>query len=89
MAVLAGRRPRPDAGTGPSAPYLGALGLTKDDLIQALGLSFTVSTVALAVALAGGGALSLGVAGTSLIALVPALLGMALGGWVRGRVSER
>nr|WP_283535509.1 hypothetical protein [Methylorubrum extorquens] len=31
----------------------------------------------------------LSVAGTSLIALVPALLGMALGGWVRGRVSER
>ena len=73
----------------PSAPYLGALGLSKDDLIQALGLSFTVSTMALAVALAGGGALSLGVAGTSLIALVPALLGMMLGGWVRGRVSER
>lgn len=73
----------------PSAPYLGALGLTKDDLIQALGLSFTVSTVALAVALAGGGALSPGVAGISLIALVPALLGMAFGAWVRGRVSEK
>lgn len=52
-------------------------------------MSFTVSTVALAVALAGGGALSLSVAGSSLIALVPALLGMVLGGWVRGRVSER
>lgn len=73
----------------PSAPYLSALGLTKDDLIQALGLSFTVSTVALAVALAGGGALSLNMAGISLLALVPAGIGMVLGGWVRGRVSER
>ena len=38
----------------PAVPYLGALGLDKDDLIQALGLSFTASTIALAAALAGG-----------------------------------
>jgi uncharacterized membrane protein YfcA len=37
----------------PAVPYLQALGLRKDDLIQALGLSFTVSTIALAPALAG------------------------------------
>src|SRR5262245_33043051 len=36
----------------PSAPYLQAIGLEKDRLVQALGLSFTVSTLALAVALA-------------------------------------
>ncbi|ADO41828.1 conserved hypothetical protein [Ketogulonicigenium vulgare Y25] len=35
----------------PSVPYLQALGLTKDWLVQALGLSFTVSTLALAVGL--------------------------------------
>jgi uncharacterized membrane protein YfcA len=40
----------------PAVPYLGALGLSKDNLIQALGLSFTVSTIALAAALAAGGA---------------------------------
>src|SRR5882757_1488556 len=38
-------------GTGvfviPAVPYLQALGLSKDNLIQALGLSFTVSTIAL------------------------------------------
>ncbi len=45
--------------------------------------------MALAVALAGGGALSLNMAGISLLALVPAGIGMVLGGWVRGRVSER
>jgi hypothetical protein len=72
----------------PAAPFLGALGLDRDDLIQALGLSFTVSTVALAIALVGSGVLGFGIAGASALALVPALLGMRLGGWVRGRVSE-
>jgi hypothetical protein len=73
----------------PAVPYLGALGLAKDDLIQALGLSFTVSTVALAAALAGGGSFEARTAGVSAIALAPALLGMAVGGWVRRRVSEQ
>lgn len=73
----------------PAVPYLGALGLAKDALIQALGLSFTVSTVALALMLAGGGGFALGTAGASALALAPALLGMVIGGWVRGRVSER
>ncbi|MHC2000061.1 sulfite exporter TauE/SafE family protein [Methylobacterium sp. CM6241] len=72
----------------PAAPFLAALGFNREDLIQALGLSFTVSTVALAVALAGSGILNLGIASVSALALVPALLGMKLGGWVRGRVSE-
>ncbi|TDR94558.1 sulfite exporter TauE/SafE family protein [Enterovirga rhinocerotis] len=72
----------------PAVPYLGALGLKKEELIQALGLSFTVSTVALAAALAGGGSFEAGVAGASAAALVPALIGMMFGGWVRGRVSE-
>src|SRR3984885_13918395 len=48
-----------NGGTGvftlPAVPYLQALGLSKDDLIQALGLSFTVSTIALAAGLAPGG----------------------------------
>lgn len=72
----------------PAAPFLGALGFDREDLIQALGLSFTVSTVALAVALAGSGILGFGLAAVSAMALVPALLGMRLGGWVRGRISE-
>lgn len=73
----------------PAVPYLGALGLKKDELIQALGLSFTVSTVALAAALAGGGSFEAGTAGASALALAPALIGMTVGGWVRGRVSEQ
>jgi uncharacterized membrane protein YfcA len=73
----------------PAAPYLGALNLDKEDMIQALGLSFTVSTIALAVALAAGGAFALGDIGVSTAALAPALLGMAAGGAVRGRFSEK
>lgn len=72
----------------PAVPYLGALGLDKDDLIQALGLLFTASTLALAAALTSTGLIQWGTIGTSAAALVPALLGMALGGWVRGRLSE-
>ena len=71
----------------PAVPYLNALGLARDDLVQALGLSFTVSTIALAAGLAWHGALPAGLAGTSLIALVPALAGMWFGGWIRRRVS--
>ena len=63
----------------PAVPYLGALGLGKDDLIQALGLSFTVSTAALALTLAGNGAFGSATAGASLLALAPALLGMVVG----------
>jgi uncharacterized protein len=70
----------------PSAPYLQAIGLQKDDLVQALGLAFTVSTVALAASLVRDGALQISVAGASLLALAPALLGMVLGQWLRARV---
>src|SRR5262245_10642449 len=72
----------------PSAPYLQAIGLEKDRLVQALGLSFTVSTLALAVALARDGVFGVPVARASLAVLAPALLGMALGQWLRARVRE-
>jgi uncharacterized protein len=38
----------------PAVPYLGALNLDKEDMIQALGLSFTTSTIALLGMAAGG-----------------------------------
>lgn len=71
----------------PAVPYLQALELDRDDLIQALGLSFTVSTVALAGGLARDGALPLATAGTSTLTLLPALAGMYAGQIVRVRVS--
>jgi uncharacterized membrane protein YfcA len=78
-------------GTGvfviPAVPYLQALGLEKDELVQALGLSFTVSTVALAAGLAWRGAYQIDNLAASTLAIVPALAGMWAGQVVRGKVS--
>jgi uncharacterized membrane protein YfcA len=68
-------------------PYLQALGFEKEELVQALGLSFIVSTVALAFGLVGAGALDWTVAGGSLLALLPALAGMGAGQAIRQRIS--
>jgi uncharacterized membrane protein YfcA len=78
-------------GTGvfvmPAVPYLQALGLSRDNLVQALGLSFTVSTIALAAGLGAYGAFSLERVGLSLLALAPALMGMWAGQRLRNRIS--
>lgn len=71
----------------PAVPYLQAIGLDKDDLVQALGLSFTVSTVALAGGLLQVGGLSGASAGMSLAGLGPALVGMGLGQVVRRHIA--
>lgn len=71
----------------PAVPYLSALGMTKDELIQALGLSFTVSTVALAVALGASGSFSSGILVSSAGAVVPALIGMSIGQHTRDRIE--
>lgn len=70
----------------PAVPYLQSIRLERDDLIQAQGLSFTVSTIALAASLAGDGVLKSANLTLSLVALVPALAGMMVGQWVRLRV---
>jgi uncharacterized membrane protein YfcA len=71
----------------PAVPYLQALGLAKEELIQALGLSFTVSTIALAIGLARGGSFQLGNIEASFLAVAPALFGMWAGQRIRQRVS--
>lgn len=73
----------------PAVPYLQALRLDKDELVQALGLSFTVSTVALAIGLATHGAFELEQLGLSALAIAPALLGMWIGQAIRARISAR
>ncbi|MBM3341848.1 MAG: sulfite exporter TauE/SafE family protein [Betaproteobacteria bacterium] len=75
--------------TIPAVPYFTALGLTRDELIQALGLSFTVSTVALGLALAWRGQYPLSLAGASLAAIIPALAGMLLGQRVRDKLKPQ
>jgi hypothetical protein len=73
----------------PAVPYLQSLGLRKDELVQALGLSFTVSTVALAGGLLAHGAFRLDQLGLSLLAVIPALAGMWLGWIVRQKISPK
>ena len=55
--------------------------------MQALGLAFTASTLALAASLALHGDFHLGDAKASGLALLPALGGMLAGQWLRGRIA--
>ncbi len=71
----------------PSVPYLQAIGFEKEDLVQALGLTFTVATVALSVNLALAGALKITLAGPTLGVLAMAALGMWAGQELRLRLS--
>lgn len=78
-------------GTGifvvPAVPYIQSLGFSRDDLVQALGLSFTVSTVALAAGLASQDAFRVEHMSLSALAVLPALLGMWLGQNIRRIVT--
>ncbi|WP_370661734.1 sulfite exporter TauE/SafE family protein [Candidatus Pantoea formicae] len=73
----------------PAVPFLQSLRFTKDELVQALGLSFTVSTVALAAGLYLHGALRIEQFSLSVMSILPALAGMWLGQKVRARISAR
>lgn len=72
----------------PAVPYLQALDFDKEELVQVLGLSFTVSTIALAIGLAQAGAFANAASSSSLsmLALAAALTGMVLGQWLRTRI---
>jgi uncharacterized membrane protein YfcA len=70
----------------PAVPYLQALRLDKEELVQAMGLSFVVSTLALAVVLAAHDAWQPAAAGVSFLAQLPAIAGMLLGQRLRKRL---
>ena len=72
----------------PGVLYLQAIGLARDRLIQAMGILFTLSTLALALALGGNGLLTAHLGGLSAAAVLPALLGMVLGQRLRQNLSE-
>jgi uncharacterized protein len=73
----------------PAVPYLQSLRLGKNELVQALGVSFTVSTLALAAGLMAHGAFHMQQVGLSALAVVPALAGMWWGQAIRARISQR
>ncbi len=72
----------------PGVIYLQALGLSRDALIQAMGMLFTVSTLALAASLGGLGRLPVDLALLSGLAVIPALAGMVIGRAIRRRLPE-
>lgn len=71
----------------PAVPYLASLDMTKEEFVQALGLSFTVSTVALTFGLFAYDAFQVAQLGTSALAIIPALIGMWAGQYVRMQIS--
>lgn len=72
----------------PGVMFLQAIGLSRDVLIQAMGMLFTVSTLALALALQQNDFLTAQNGALSLAALVPALVGWVAGQRFRKRMSE-
>ncbi|QIC61216.1 sulfite exporter TauE/SafE family protein [Acinetobacter schindleri] len=74
----------------PVVPYLQTLHLKRDDLVQALGLAFTTSTLCLAIFLHQNPVEDIPIDyAMSAIALVPALIGMWLGKKIRYRIPEQ
>ena len=71
----------------PAVPYLQAIALERDELIQAMGISFTFSTVALALGLHFNDRYSTASLGVSVLMLVPALIGMEVGQRLRQTLS--
>ena len=71
----------------PAVPYLQSLQLERDALVQAMGLSFSVSTIALAVSLQQHGGVGADQWLQSLLWLPPTLAGMWLGERLRSRLS--
>lgn len=72
----------------PVVTYLQMLGLSKDHFVQMMGISFTVSTAAIGLAVAEHGHYEVDVFFTSVVCLAPALLGMQLGQVLRRGISE-
>jgi uncharacterized membrane protein YfcA len=70
----------------PSMPFMQAIGMEKDELVQALGVFFTVATVALAFNLTAGGLLSPANALPGGVAMASAFAGMFIGQSVRSRM---
>ncbi len=72
----------------PSVPFLQAVGLGRDAFVQAMGISFTVSAVALAAALGAHGGLAAVETHAIIAATAAALAGMAVGTRLRQALDE-
>lgn len=72
----------------PMVPYLQALRLEKDEMVQALGLSFGVATLALTARLGWDGGVSTWLTRWTVWALVAAFAGLWLGSLMRTRLNS-
>jgi uncharacterized protein len=71
----------------PSMPFMQAIGMEKNELVQALGVFFTVATLALAFNLTSAGLLSASTALPGAVAMAAAFTGMFIGQAVRSRLE--
>ena len=72
----------------PGVMYLQSLGLSRDVLVQAMGILFMVSTLALAIALQQNAFLTFQNGLISLASLIPTVIGMFIGQRIRLNLSE-
>ena len=72
----------------PGVMFLQAIGLSRDMLVQAMGMLFTASTLALALALQRNSLLTTQLGLVSALALIPAIIGLVGGQHIRRRLSE-
>lgn len=70
----------------PTVPYLTALRLEREELVQSIGISAFVCPLAITLALLAHGRYGAELAGSSLLALFPALAGMYVGQRIRRRL---
>jgi uncharacterized protein len=71
----------------PSVPFMQAIGMEKDELVQALGVFFTIATLALAFNLTSAGLLDASTALPGAVAMGCAFAGMFIGQAVRSRMQ--
>jgi uncharacterized membrane protein YfcA len=71
----------------PSMPFMQAIGMEKDELVQALGVFFTTATLAQAFNLTSAGLLTASTAIPGIVAMVAAFAGMFIGQIVRTRME--
>jgi uncharacterized membrane protein YfcA len=71
----------------PSMPFMQAIGMEKDELVQALGVFFTTATVALAFNLTASGLLTATTALPGAVAMAASFTGMFIGQAVRTRMQ--
>lgn len=72
----------------PGGLYIQALGLSRDELVQALGILFLVSTVAVGGIFIAKSLMTPSLAVLSVLAIFPAVAGMSIGEKLRSRLSE-